>query len=158
MTVADDESPAPEAAVDKARRELGEMLKDKRLRARMSQRELGRKTKFDHAVVTRSEKGEACATEAFWNLADKEVDGGGTLTAKYGQVRKLEEAAREEARQAWQAAREERATPSPSRPPAELQSAPAGPAATVFCPNCCHPFELVTRFPAGQEPGIEASR
>ena len=152
-----DEAPAPGADAEgaaAARRELGRMLADLREGAGLSQRQLGRLTGYHHTVVGHSEKGLPAGAEAFWKLADDAVNAGGALAARYEQVRSLELAAREKARQKEQAAREEQAARRLSGKRAQSPvPVISGPATTVVCPNCCQSFELVPRLPSGQEPG-----
>lgn len=134
------------------------MLRELREGAELSLRQLGRLTGFHHSVVAHSEKGLRAGGEAFWKLADDAVNGEGALTAQYDQVRNLERAAREKARQQEQAAREERAARRLSGKRTQSQAtASAGSAATVVCPNCRVSIELVPRLPAGHGPGMTAS-
>lgn len=152
-------APGPDTeTVEAARRELGEMLADFRNGAGLSLRQLGQLTGFHHTVVAHSEKGRSSAGEAFWKLVDNALHADGALTAQYDQVRNLELAVRERARQEEQAAREERAAGRLSRKRTQSQApVPAGPVATMVCPNCCVSIELVPRLPAGQEPGMRTS-
>jgi transcriptional regulator with XRE-family HTH domain len=133
------------------------MLASLRHGAGLSQRQLGRLTGYDHTVVAHSERGRPAAAEAFWKLADNALNAGGALAAGYSRVRNLEMASREKARQQQQAAREERAADRLSGSRAQLPvQAVCGPAATVVCPHCRQPFELMPLLPAGHEHGMAA--
>lgn len=128
-------------------RELGRQLAALRRGAGLTQERLAELADFSRSTVSLAEIGRQPHAREFWQACDKALGTGGVLTAGFGQIEAVREAAHRAAARAAQEAREARALAAFEQAQ-QTNGASAAVNAIQECPHCGQPVTVLTTLVA----------